>query len=64
MVTKTKKQSGEKGKKGKVKVLNLHKETVKNLTDNETKDVKGGVLISLDLIDAQSKTKVRATSTL
>ena len=42
MVTKTKKQSGAKGKKGKIKVLNLNKETVKNLTDDEAKGVKGG----------------------
>ena len=42
MVTKTKKQSNAKGKKGKIKVLNLNKETVKNLTDDEAKGVKGG----------------------
>lgn len=42
MVTKTKKQSGAKGKKGKIKVLNLNKETVKDLTDDEAKGVRGG----------------------
>jgi hypothetical protein len=42
MVTKTKKQGGVKGKKGKIKVLNLNKETIKDLTDDETKGVKGG----------------------
>ena len=47
MVTKTKKQSGEKGKrKGKTKVLNLKKETMKDLTDDETKGVKGGLSYS------------------
>jgi len=62
MVTKTK-QQGAKGKKGKIKVLNLNKETVKNLTDHETKNVKGGV-IGLSLVADGSRTKVRATSTL
>ena len=33
---------GEKGKKKKIKVLNLNKETVKNLADEEAKGVKGG----------------------
>ncbi len=42
MVTKTKKQGGAKGKKGKIKVLNLNKETIKDLTDDEAKGVKGG----------------------
>ena len=43
MVTKPKKQSGEKGKKRKVKVLNLNKETIKDLTVGEVKRVKGGI---------------------
>jgi hypothetical protein len=43
MVTKTKKQSGEKRKKRKVKVLNLNKETIKDLTAGEVKRVEGGI---------------------
>ena len=39
---KTKKQSGAKGKKGTIKVLNLKKETLKDLTSDRTQDVKGG----------------------
>lgn len=38
----TRKQSGEKEKKGKIKVLSLNKETVKDLTEKEAKGVKGG----------------------
>jgi hypothetical protein len=62
MVSKSKKENA--GKKKKIKVLSLNKETVKDLKDDEAKNVKGGVLISLDIIGAPSKTKVRATSTL
>ena len=40
MVTKTRKESANKKKK--IKVLNLKKETVKNLSDDEAKGVKGG----------------------
>ena len=40
MVTKSKKEDA--GKKKKIKVLNLKKETVKNLTDDESKRGKGG----------------------
>jgi len=47
MVTKTTKQGGVKGKKGKVKVLNLKKETVKSLSGKEAREVKGGVLSTL-----------------
>ena len=43
MVTKTKKQNAtEKRQKVKVSDLKLNKETVKDLTDSETKKVKGG----------------------
>jgi hypothetical protein len=44
MVSKSKKQSGGKATKGKVKVLNINKETLKDLTDEEAKSVKGGTL--------------------
>ena len=44
MVTKITKQGESKGKKGKVKVLNLRKETVKHVTDEEAKHVKGGTV--------------------
>ena len=44
MVTKTNKQSGAKGKKGKVKVLTLNKESVKTLTGQQKKQVKGGII--------------------
>ena len=44
MVSKSKK---EKAGKKKIKVLNLNKETVKNLTDNEAKRVKGGTTVCL-----------------
>ena len=40
MVTKSNKENA--GKKKQIKVLNLKKETVKNLTDDESKRVKGG----------------------
>lgn len=58
MVTKTKKQRGEKGKKGKIKVLNLDKETVKDLTSEQTKRVKGG-LIGLSLVGDRSRLQSR-----
>ena len=45
MVSKSKKQTA--GKKKKIKVLNLNKETVKNLTDEEAKHVKGGTTLCL-----------------
>lgn len=62
---KTKKQGSEKGKKGKVKVLNLNKETVKDLANDEAKGVRGGVLSGLSLVgDRSERSKVRATSTL
>ena len=71
MVTKTRKKSA--GKK-KVKVLNLEKETVKDLTGEQSKRVKGGI-ISLSLVGGSgtqplsgrshgSRVPVRATSTL
>ena len=47
IVNKTTKQSGMKGKKGKLKVLNLKKETVKSLSAKEARDVKGGVISTL-----------------
>ena len=40
MVTKSKKENA--GKKKQIKVLNLKKETLRNLTDDESKHVKGG----------------------
>ena len=43
MVTKSRK--GKPGTKKKVKVLNLNKETVKDLTGNESKGVKGGTSV-------------------
>jgi natural product precursor len=45
MVSKSKKESA--GKKKKIKVLNLNKETVKNLTDDEAKHVMGGTTTCL-----------------
>ena len=42
MVTKITKQGESKRKKGKVKVLNLRKETVKHVTDEDAKKIKGG----------------------
>lgn len=62
MVTKSKKQSRAKGKKGKVKVLNLKKETVKSLSGNEARNVRGGLASELSLTGPKSR--VRATSTL
>lgn len=44
MVTKSK-GAGAK-KKGKVKVLNLNKETVKDLTAQERKKIKGGLVFA------------------
>ena len=41
MVTKSKKPGARKGKK--IKVLKLNKETVKDLTGDESKGVKGGI---------------------
>ena len=61
MVSKSNNQSSAKGKKAKVKVLNLKKETVKSLSSRESKDVKGG---ANDLTLAGPKSRVRATSTL
>ena len=43
MVTKTRKESSNKKKK--VKVLNLKKESVKNLTDHQANAVKGGARV-------------------
>ena len=62
MVSKSKSESSAKGKKGKVKVLNLKKETVKSLSSKESSDVKGGAMSELTIIGPKSK--VRATSTL
>jgi hypothetical protein len=45
MVSKSRKENA--GKKQKVKVLNLKKETVKNLTDAQAKRVKGGTTTCL-----------------
>jgi hypothetical protein len=39
---KTKKQAGAKGQKGKIKVLHLKKETLKDLTADKAQNVKGG----------------------
>ena len=62
MVSKSKNQSSAKGKKGKVKVLNLKKETVKSLSSRESRNVKGGAASDLTLVGPKSR--VRATSTL
>ncbi len=51
MVAKPKKENA--GKKKKIKVLNLDKETVKDLTGEQTKRVKGG-LIGLSLVGTRS----------
>lgn len=51
MVTKnTKQRSG----KGKVRVLNLRKETVKDLTKDQAKGVKGGITKSLPAVGGKS----------
>lgn len=42
MVTKSKKEGS--GKKKKVNVLQLNKETVKNLTPDQAREIKGGSL--------------------
>lgn len=47
MVTKSKRAGAK--KKGKVNVLKLNKETVKDLTGSEQKGVKGGILVSVVL---------------
>ena len=44
MVNKTTKQRGAKGKKGKIKVLNLNKETVKDIAKKDAHRVKGGYI--------------------
>ena len=46
MVNKTTKQGGVKRKKGKIKVLTLNKETVKDLAKKDAHRVKGGGYIS------------------
>ena len=48
MVTKSKKQSPE-AKKGRAKVrkLKVNKETVRNLSESEVKNVKGGLIPSI-----------------
>ena len=54
MVSRAKKENA--GKKKKIKVLNLNKETVKNLNDDEAKGVKGGdiYVYGVELPRAQS----------
>ena len=57
MVSKSKKENA--GKKKKIKVLNLNKETVKNLTDEEARGVKGAdsyYVYGVELPRAQSVT--------
>jgi hypothetical protein len=44
VVTKSNKQSGAKGKKRKVKTLTLNKESVKDLTSEQKRLVKGGLI--------------------
>jgi len=56
MVSKSKKEHA--GKKKKIKVLNLEKETVKDLTGEQKKGVKGG-LIGLSLVGGQSRLQSR-----
>ncbi len=57
MVSKSKKENV--GKKKKIKVLNLNKESVKNLTSEHAKGVKGGK-IGLSLIGVRSGVRSRA----
>jgi hypothetical protein len=57
MVSKSKKENA--GKKKKIKVLNLNKESVKDLTSDQTKRVKGG-LISLSLVGGRSGSALRS----
>jgi hypothetical protein len=47
MVTKSNEQSNAKGKKEKVKILNLNKESVKDLTNEQKKRVKGGIISAM-----------------
>ena len=56
MVSKPKKQDA--GKKKKIKMLNLKKETVKDLTGEQAKRVKGG-LIGLSLVGGRSRLQSR-----
>ncbi len=57
MVSKTKKESA--GKKKKIKVLTLDKETVKDLTNDQTRGVRGGI-IGLSLIGGRSGSALRS----
>lgn len=57
MVSKSKKENA--GKKKKIKVLKLDKETVKDLTKDQTRGVKGG-LIGLSLVGVRSGLRSRA----
>ncbi len=57
MVSKSKKENA--GKKKKVKVLNLDRETVKDLTSDQKKGIKGG-LIGLSLVGDRSGLRSRA----
>ena len=56
MVSKSKK--GNVSKKKKIKVLKLDKETVKDLTKDQSRGVKGGV-IGLSLVGGQSGLRSR-----
>jgi hypothetical protein len=57
MVSKSKKEHA--GKKKKIKVLNLNKESVKDLTSDQTKRVKGGI-IGLSLLGGRSGSALRS----
>ena len=57
MVSKPKKANA--GKKKKIKVLNLNKESVKDLTSDQTKRVKGGI-IGLSLVGGRSGSVLRS----
>ena len=60
MVTRSKakgknKEDGKQGKKGRVKVLNLNKETVSELTKDERKRVAGASLTSVNSVAGLSR---------
>ena len=57
MVSKSKKEKA--GRKKKIKVLNLNKESVKDLTSDQTKRVKGGI-IGLSLVGGRSGSVLRS----
>ena len=62
MVSRTKKQSA--GKKKKIKVLTLKKDTVKDLTGPEARKVKGGIIGLLSLVGVRSGVRSRYSAPL